>query len=202
MKLVPLMDRAGSTKAWADPQTGWISDLMGNVFALIAFDGVFNRSGAQLGYWHGDYIQDRYGRVVLFQPGRKIENISMPRPQSSPPPPKTQLPSAHPTLRRLLMPPLKAHGWGDFTSFFDGVVHRRTAAEKLRDFLKRIERRGRGVSRRGGQTVERKTAFADIGLAAALRGGTLPPRVDATRNVKSSARLILAKQGERAAIEQ
>jgi hypothetical protein len=40
MKLIPLLDRTGTTTAWADRQTGWVSDLTGKVFALVAFDGV------------------------------------------------------------------------------------------------------------------------------------------------------------------
>ncbi len=141
MKLVPLMDHTGSTRAWADRQTSWISDLRGKVFAFVAFDGVFDRTGAQIGWWHGEYIQDRYGHVILSRPSAKIETLSTPKPKEIPRPPNLHLPSAHPTLRLLLMPPPKVHGWGDFISNFDGVGRRRTAAEKLRDFQKRIERR-------------------------------------------------------------
>ena len=35
MKLIPLLDRTGTTKAWADRQTDWISDLTGKVLALV-----------------------------------------------------------------------------------------------------------------------------------------------------------------------
>jgi hypothetical protein len=51
MKLVPLLGRSGHVKAWGDRETGWISDLTGKFFALVAFDGVFDRTGAQIGWW-------------------------------------------------------------------------------------------------------------------------------------------------------
>jgi hypothetical protein len=35
--MIPLLDRTGTVKAWADRQTGWISDLTGKVFALVSF---------------------------------------------------------------------------------------------------------------------------------------------------------------------
>ena len=41
MKLIPLLDRTGQVKAWADRTTGWISDLNGNMIAFLSFDGVF-----------------------------------------------------------------------------------------------------------------------------------------------------------------
>ncbi len=50
-KMVPLLDRAGNTMAWTDPNSGWISDQKGNVFALVWFAGVFDRTGAQIGWW-------------------------------------------------------------------------------------------------------------------------------------------------------
>jgi hypothetical protein len=79
MKLVPLFDRVGTVKAWADRSSGWISDLSGTVFALVSFDGVFDRTGAQIGWWYGDYIRDRYGRGVLFRPSTKIQSFHRPR---------------------------------------------------------------------------------------------------------------------------
>jgi hypothetical protein len=141
MMLIPLIDRTGITKAWADRQTGWISDLTGKVFALVAFDGVFDRTGTQIGWWQGDYIADRFGRVVLSKPRVKIDNVTVPQPRQMPRrPPHLHLPLAHPTLRWLLMPPLKSHRWADFTSFLDGLGHTQTAAEKLRAFRERIGR--------------------------------------------------------------
>lgn len=141
MKLIPLMDRTGAVKAWADRQTGWISDLAGRLFALVAFDGVFSRTGAQIGWWHGDYIQDPYGRVVLFRPRRKIENLNMPRLRRISSPPKVRLPSSHPQqLRWLLPPPLKAHTWTDSAPFLGQLGYPQTGVEKLRAFGERLER--------------------------------------------------------------
>jgi hypothetical protein len=139
MNLMPLLDRTGTTTAWADRQTGWVSDLEGKVFALVVFDGVFDRTGAQIGWWHGDYIQDRHGHVVLSRPSTKIGNLSTPQPTKIPRPPNLHLPSAHPTLRWLLMPPLKAHGWADFEAFLGALGHTQNGAEKLRAFRERIE---------------------------------------------------------------
>ena len=39
MKLLPLLDRTGNIKFWADPRSGWMNDLDGNAIALIAVDG-------------------------------------------------------------------------------------------------------------------------------------------------------------------
>ena len=140
MKLIPLLDRTGNVKAWADRQTDWIGDLKGNVFALVGFDGVFNRTGTQIGWWHGDYITDRYGRVVLSRIRAKIEGIQMPQPKKIPRPPTLHLPSAHPTLRWLLMPPLKAHRWADFGALPDALGHTQAGIKRLRDFQERIGR--------------------------------------------------------------
>ena len=139
MTLVPLLDRAGTTKAWADRQTGWISDLTGKVFALVSFDGVFDRGGAQVAWWNDNYISDRHGHVVLYRPNARIQNLSMRQPKPITRPPNLQLPSGHPTLRWLLTPPLTARGWADFGAFLGGLGHTQTAAEKLRDFRERIE---------------------------------------------------------------
>ena len=142
MKLIPLMDRTGSTKAWADQRSGWISDLTGKFFALVAFDGVFDRAtGAQIGWWRGTYIQDGHAHVVLYRTNARIQNLSMPQPKQIPRRPNLQLPSGHPTLRWLLMPHLTAHGWADFEAFFCALGHAQmTAAEKLRDYRERIGR--------------------------------------------------------------
>jgi len=139
MNLIPLMDRSGHVKAWADRQTDWISDLTGRAFALVSFGGVFDRSGTQIGWWHDDYIADRFGRVVLSRLKARIENVGMPpQPKQIPRPPTLHLPSAHPTLRWLLMPPLKAHRWADFGAFLGALGHTQTAAEKFRDFQERM----------------------------------------------------------------
>jgi hypothetical protein len=133
-------DRTGNARAWADRRTGWVADLAGRVFALVAWDGVFDRAGAQIG-WCGDgYIQHRLGRVVLFT-GRRIEHLTMPQRQKIPRPPRVQLPSAHPTLRWLLMPPRKNRLWGDFAAFYDGPGPSGKAVGRLRGFQERAGRR-------------------------------------------------------------
>ena len=138
MKLVPLLDRSGNVKAWANPESGWIWNLAGNVFALIAFDGVFNFAGSQIGWWYGDHLRDRYGRVVLSRRRTKIEGLNMPRLEKIPRPPKVNLPSGHPVLRWLLMPPLKRHEWADIKSLFDRLAQIRAYEEKLRSFHQRV----------------------------------------------------------------
>ena len=129
-RLAPLLDHTGNTTAWADPTSGSVSDRMGNVFALVWFAGVFNRTGAQVGWWYGDHIRDRYGRVVLFGPGTKIEGINVPRPKKIPPPPKLHLPSGHPVLKWLLTPSVKKHQWADLRSLHDGLGRLRAWAAK------------------------------------------------------------------------
>ena len=41
MNLMPLMDRRGNVTAWADRNSGWVSDQMGKVFALVWFGRCF-----------------------------------------------------------------------------------------------------------------------------------------------------------------
>ncbi len=121
MKLIPLIDRAGHVRAWEDRKTGWISDLNGNVIALIEFDGVFraNANAEQIGWFDGDHLSDWLGRVVVARPNAKIEG--MPRPQKIPPAPKMHLPIGRPVLQWLLPPPMKQCSWADFKSLFDGL---------------------------------------------------------------------------------
>src|SRR4029077_11747667 len=111
MKLMPLMDRRGDATAWADPDSGWVSDQIGRVFALVWFDGVFNQTGAQIGWWYGDHIRDRYGRVVLVRPGTKIENVNVPRLKRIPQPRCCISPSRHPVLKWLPTPASKKYQW-------------------------------------------------------------------------------------------
>ncbi len=120
-KLLPLLDRTGNVMAWADPTSARVRDRMGNVFALVWVAGVFDPTGVQIGWWYGDHIGDRYGRVVLFGPGTKIEGFNMPRPKKIPPPPKLHLPAHHPVLKWLSTPPVKKHQWADFRSLHDGL---------------------------------------------------------------------------------
>jgi hypothetical protein len=49
MKLLPLLDRTGNVKIWADPRSSWMVDLDGNALGLIAVDAVYDRNGVQLG---------------------------------------------------------------------------------------------------------------------------------------------------------
>ena len=138
MKLIPLLDRTGSTKAWADRKTGWISNLTGEIFALAAFDGIFGRTGAQVGWWQGHYIQGGYGRVVLHRHGTRIEKLSMPQPKKCPRLPNFQVPSFKPTLRWLLMPPLRARRWADLEPFLDTLGYVQKSAEKLHDIREKV----------------------------------------------------------------
>jgi len=129
--MVPLLDRSGHVKAWADPSSGWICSLAGKVFALVAFDGVFNLAGSRIGWWFGDHLRDRFGRVVL---SRRSAGLNMPRPEKIPQPPKVNLPSVHPVLRWLLMPPLKRREWTDIKSLFDGLSQIRAYEQRIRSF--------------------------------------------------------------------
>jgi len=138
MILMPLMDRRGDATAWADRNSGWVSDRIGNVFALVSFDGVFNQTSAQIGWWYGDHIRDRYGRVVLVRPGTKIENVNVPRPKRIPRPPMLHLPSSHPVLKWLPTPVSKKCQWAEVSSLYDGFRRLRAWAEKRRAFNRRL----------------------------------------------------------------
>jgi hypothetical protein len=134
MKLMPLMDRRGDAPAWADRNSGWVSDRIGNVFALVSFDSVFNQTGAQIGWWYGDHIRDRYGRVVLVRPGTKIENVNVPRLKRIPRPPMLHFPSRHPVLKWLPTPASKKYQWAEVSSLYDGLGRLRAWAEKTASF--------------------------------------------------------------------
>jgi len=135
MKLIPLVDRFGTVRAWADRKSGLVSNPAGNALALIEFDAVFRFSGSQIGWWFGDHIRDRYGQVVLARPSAKIDGLAMPRPQESPEPAKIYLPSGRPVLQWLLPPPMKQHAWGNLESLFSGGLERVRAFEaNLRKF--------------------------------------------------------------------
>ena len=97
MKIIPLIDRTGNVKAWADPETSWIIDLTGKAFAFVSFDGIFNRQGIQVGWWQGDNIRNRYGYVVLIRPDVTIDGIlKIPLLKTLPTPPKAHLPTSSP----------------------------------------------------------------------------------------------------------
>jgi hypothetical protein len=120
MKLAPLLDRFGNVKAWVNPESGWIIDLAGKVFAFVSFDGIFTQRGIQIGWWLGDHIRNRYGYVVLSQPDAEIDGIKISLPERLPTPPKAHLPTSHPAMIRLLTPLLKKHQWADFSSLHHG----------------------------------------------------------------------------------
>lgn len=135
MKLIPLIDRAGQVRAWADRQTGLICDLNGKVIALIKWDGVFraNANAEQVGWFEGDHVRNRRGQVVLIQPSAKLDGVVTPRPKKIPPPPKMHVPLGQPLLRWLLPPPVKQHAWADFQSLFDdGLAQVRAFEQQVR----------------------------------------------------------------------
>ncbi len=139
MKIIPLIDRTGNVRAWADRKSGWTCNPTGNVFLLIAFDGVFGFAGEQLDWLYGDHIRNRNGQVVLSRPNAKIEGVPLPRLKKIPPPPKIHMPTGRPELRWLLMPPFKrAYAWADFRSLFDGLAQIRAYEEKLRRFHRKV----------------------------------------------------------------
>ena len=138
MKIIPLIDRTGNVRAWADPETSWIIDLTGKAFAFVSFDGIFDRQGIQVGWWQGDNIRNRYGYVVLIRPDVTIDGIKIRLPKTLPTPPKAHLPTSHPALIRLLPPLSKKHQWADFKSLHDGLQQVRGYEEKLRRFHERV----------------------------------------------------------------
>jgi hypothetical protein len=143
MKQIPLIDRTGVVRAWADRSTGWISNLNGKIFALIEFDGVFKAQAIaeQIGWFDGDHLRDRLGRVVLARPSAKIEGIVMPHSQKIPPAPRLRLPIGRPVLKWLLPPPLKQRVWTDFKSLADdGLAEVRAFEEQLRGFVSKSAR--------------------------------------------------------------
>ncbi|MDR3572392.1 MAG: hypothetical protein P4L50_00890 [Anaerolineaceae bacterium] len=132
MNLVPLLDHSGHVKAWADPVSSWIIDLVGTVFAFVFFNGIFTRHGIQIGWWMGDHIRNRYGLVVLSQPDAEIDGIKIPLPKGLPTPPKAHLPTSHPAMIRLLTPLSKKHQWADFSSLHHGFEQLRAYEKKAR----------------------------------------------------------------------
>jgi hypothetical protein len=132
MKMIALIDRKGAVRAWADRKSSWICNPTGNCFALIEFDGIFTFTGEQIGWWCGDHIRDRYGRVALARLGAKIEGIIVRRPEKVPEPPRIYLPTGRPPLQWLLPPPMKQRAWADFKALFDDGMERvRVFEEKL-----------------------------------------------------------------------
>jgi hypothetical protein len=191
MKLVPLLDHSGHVKAWADRRSGWICNLAGNVFARVAFDGVFNLAGAQIGWWYGDHLRDRYGRVVLSRRSTKIEGLNMPRSEKIRLPPKVNLPSGHPVLRWLLMPPLKRHEWADIKSLFDRLAQIRAYEEKAAKFSPE----GLAVWLREC-SLGKITKKVSLPTARIIRPSVVYPNVSLGRNAAANGLSRLQGQGE------
>jgi len=111
--------------------------LNGKIFALIEFDGVFKAQAIaeQIGWFDGDHLRDRRGRVVLVRPSAKIDGLVMPHPQKIPPAPRLRLPTGRPLLKWLLPPPMKQRAWADLESLFDdGLAQIRAFEEQVRSF--------------------------------------------------------------------
>ena len=79
MPLVPLLDRTGELRAWADRKSGWVFNPIGNAFALVEFDGFFRFYGTQLGWFYGDHVRDRQGKVFLARPSSLLKNLARPK---------------------------------------------------------------------------------------------------------------------------
>ena len=93
MKLLPLLDRTGNVKYWADPRSSWMTNLTGDTVAFIAVDAVDDKTGFQLGWWYGDHIRNRNGQVVLFVSHSKIDGLTMPAEKPVSRVPTLQVPS-------------------------------------------------------------------------------------------------------------
>ena len=114
MKLIPMYDRTGWPYVFADPQTGWLYNLRGHPFALVVLNGVYSRDGIFIGWFCGDYIRDKEGRVVVFMKGARISGVAMPTPKlAGGEEPKCQSPPAKPMLKRFGGPMRRQFEWGD-----------------------------------------------------------------------------------------
>jgi hypothetical protein len=140
MKLLPLLDRTGNVKFWADPRSSWMVDLDGNAVGLIAVDAVYDRNGVQLGWWYGDHLRNRNGQVVLFVSRGKIEGLPMPAEKPISRMPTLRLPSGKPNFERLSVKPAKKHEWADVTSLPFQDRSRRTLAQIKRVLALAAER--------------------------------------------------------------
>ena len=129
MKLLPLLDRTGNVKFWADPRSSWMVDLDGNAVAFITVDAVYDRNGIQLGWWHGDHLRNRNGQVVLFVSRSKIESLIMPAEKPISRMPTLRVPSGKPNFERLGVKLAKRHEWADVTSLPFQDRRRRTLAQ-------------------------------------------------------------------------
>ena len=140
MKLLPLLDRTGNVRFWADPRSCWMVDLDGNAVALIAVDAVYDSDGVQLGWWYGDHLRNRNGQVVLFVSRSKIDGLIMPAEKPISRMPTLRLPSGRPNFDRLGVKPAKRHEWADVTSLPFLERRRRTLAQIKRVLALAAER--------------------------------------------------------------
>ncbi len=128
MKQIPLIDRSGGVRAWADRGTG-------SAIALIYFGGVFKAQAhaGQIGWFDCEgVVRNRRGQVVLVQPNAKVDGLVIPRSQRIPAAPKLRLPIGRPTPSWQLPPPMKQRAWADFETLFDGLAQLRAFEKKLR----------------------------------------------------------------------
>ena len=146
MKLLPLLDRSGHVRFWADPRSSWMVDLDGNAVGLIAVDAVFDRNGIQLGWWYGDHVGNRNGQVVLFVSRSKIEGLTMPTDKSVSRMPTLRVPSGKPNFERLGVKPAKKQEWADLTSLPFQDRSRRTLAQIKRVLALAAESQSRTCS--------------------------------------------------------
>jgi hypothetical protein len=143
MKLLPLLDRTGKVKFWADPRSSWMTDLDGNAVALIAVDAVYDKAGSQLGWWYGDHCRNKIGPVVLFVSRSKIDGLTMPAEKPTPRVPTLRLRSGKPNFERLGVKPPKKHEWADVKSLLFRDQTRRTLAQIKRVLALAAERHSR-----------------------------------------------------------
>lgn len=129
MKLLPLLDRTGNVKYWADPRSSWMTNLTGDTVAFIAVDAVYDKTGFQLGWWYGDHIRNRNGQVVLFVSRSKIDGLTMPAEKPVSRVPTLRVPSGKLNFERLAIKPAKRHEWAHVTSLPFQDRRRRTLAQ-------------------------------------------------------------------------
>ncbi len=151
--MIPLIDRAGQVRAWADRRTGWISDLNGNIIALIEQlgNGVFvaEAHARQIGWYDCDgVVRNRRGQVALIQPTAKLDGLVVPRPQRIPVAPKLRLPIGRPVLHWLSASPMKQRTWADFETLFDGLAQLRAFEQKVRSLATKLHRANQKTHRK------------------------------------------------------
>jgi hypothetical protein len=114
MNPLPFSDSTGKVKAWLDRKSNWVFDLGGDAFSLISGDSWFNRTGAQIGWWYGDHLRDRRGRVVLVRSGVGIAGIRIPPHATVPHAGYLNVPPERPALNLLAGPAPRRDDWAGF----------------------------------------------------------------------------------------